>query len=192
MANYIARQLLTAFILTVIAVCNISCSTPTQIEPTTNNTHTDNNLTIINDGNIAPKIGYFASDFTLPNLDDEKVSLRNLKGKIVMLAFWVIDCKGCREELPFIDEFFHTPNTNIAVFTVCVGDTANTVLEFLKSHQYSFPVLIDESGDVCIRYEHGAPTTFLIGKDGIIMDIKEDSFQSYQEIETFISTANNH
>jgi len=49
-------------------------------------------------------------------------------------------------------------------------------------------MLLDPDGKVCAVYKHGAPTTFLIDSNGIIRAIKDDVFESAEEIETMLNS----
>jgi thiol-disulfide isomerase/thioredoxin len=51
------------------------------------------NLQQMNDSSPTP-------DFTLPDPAGKKVSLKDFRGKLVMLNFWATWCVPCREEMP--------------------------------------------------------------------------------------------
>jgi thiol-disulfide isomerase/thioredoxin len=42
-------------------------------------------------------------DFTLPDPAGKKVSLKDFRGKLVMLNFWATWCVPCREEMPTME-----------------------------------------------------------------------------------------
>ena len=46
--------------------------------------------------------GQPAPEFTLPNLDDQPVSLSQFKGQVVLLDFWASWCKPCIGDLPYL------------------------------------------------------------------------------------------
>jgi peroxiredoxin len=45
-------------------------------------------------------VGQVAADFELPNPEGEMVKLSSLRGKYVMIDFWVAWYKPCRSENP--------------------------------------------------------------------------------------------
>jgi len=48
-------------------------------------------------------------------------------------------------------------------------ETKNVVKDFIANHNYTFTVLLDESGKANNEYEiFGLPTTFFIDADGVI------------------------
>jgi len=53
------------------------------------------------DGNQAP-------DFTLENLEGEKVSLNDFSGRVVLINFWATWCPPCRAEIPDIQAAYQS------------------------------------------------------------------------------------
>ncbi len=47
------------------------------------------------DAHVGSNEGMRASDFTLKNLQGKEVSLKDFRGKIVILDFWFVDCPPC-------------------------------------------------------------------------------------------------
>jgi len=59
-----------------------------------------------------PKLGYQltalaeplpAPDFTLQDMDAKKFSLKDYRGKVVLLNFWATWCPPCRREMPSME-----------------------------------------------------------------------------------------
>ena len=133
---------------------------------------------------VGSEIGNLAPDFTLQTIDGQSVTLSDFRGKMVMLTFWVMECKECIYELPNIQAIFDEKiNGSLVVITVNVANNMPDVEEFVNTHKYTFPVLLDLDAEVCIDYRHGAPTTFFIDVNGIIREIKDGTFESREEIE---------
>lgn len=138
---------------------------------------------------VGSEIGNLAPDFTLQTIDGQSETLSDFRGKMVMLTFWVMECKECIYELPNIQAIFdEEPTDRLAILTVNVGNTMTDVGEFVNTHKYTFPVLLDLDGEVCIDYRHGAPTTFFIDANGIIREIKDGTFESQDEIESILES----
>jgi peroxiredoxin len=133
---------------------------------------------------VGPEIGNLAPDFTLQTIDGQSVTLSDFRGKMVMLVFWVMECKECIYELPHIQAIFdEEPTDRLTILTVNVDNAVTEVQEFVDTNKYTFPVLLDLDAEVCIDYRRGAPTTFFIDANGIIREIRDETFESRDEIE---------
>lgn len=54
----------------------------------------------------------------MPLLDGGNVPLRSLQGQVVLVNYWAVWCKPCREEIPELNHFAAEHKGNIAVFGV--------------------------------------------------------------------------
>jgi peroxiredoxin len=55
----------------------------------------------------------------------------------------------------------------------------------MAAHSYKVPVLLDTSMGVILKYGvSGVPTTFFIGRDGVIKYIKRGGFSSQNELQS--------
>ncbi len=122
-----------------------------------------------------------APAFTLEDFDGNKVSLKDLKGKIVIVDFWATWCGPCKASFPgmqlAVNKYKDDPNVKF-LFVDC-WETANNYLDgvkkFIADNKYTFHVLMDEKGEdgrqskvVSSFGVDGIPTKFIIDKDGII------------------------
>lgn len=119
-----------------------------------------------------------APDFNLKLTDKEngrKVSLKDYKGKTLLLHFWATWCPPCRAELPGIQALFEKlesqgDSKKLEFLGVCVSDTEAARSAFMKENGYTFTGALDQSGIVAASYGvQGIPTTVLIGPDGTIL-----------------------
>lgn len=124
---------------------------------------------------VLPKIP--APDFTLTDQNGNKITLSDYKGKTVFLNFWATWCGPCKSELPDIQALYERYGGNeedLVVLGVAGPNqgqegTVEDVTAFLADHGYSFPVVMDETGDTFMQYGIAAlPTTFMIDTEGNI------------------------
>ena len=119
-----------------------------------------------------------APDFTLTDQYGNTHTLSDYQGKVVFLNFWATWCAWCIKEMPDIEALYHELGEN-AEEVVFLGmaapgtlDTADEagVSAFLAEHEFTYPVLMDPTGDQFSIYSVSAyPTTWLIRKDGTLM-----------------------
>jgi peroxiredoxin Q/BCP len=132
-----------------------------------------------------PKEGRLAPDFTLPSSDGREISLEDLRGKNVILYFYVRDATpGCTQQAcDFRDSLVRLRIANTEVLGVSDDDIA-THEKFRDKHALPFPLLADTDHAVSDAYgvwqlkkQYGREywgivrTTFVIDKDGIIRKV---------------------
>ena len=111
-------------------------------------------------------------DFTLEDLNGNKVTLSELKGKKVFLNFWATWCPPCKAEMPDIEKLYQeTKDTDLVILAVNVGEDKKTVQGFVKDKEYNFNVLLDVKGEVSQLYQvTGIPTSYFIDTEGYLDD----------------------
>lgn len=123
----------------------------------------------------APQVGFLAPEFTLSSLDGEVVSLSDFHGKVVVLNFWASWCPPCKAEMPSFEKVYqaqHYLGVEILAVNRTDQDALPAIRTFSDSYQLSFPILLDEKGEVSRLYRVTAmPTTFFIQPDGIIHSV---------------------
>ena len=111
-------------------------------------------------------------DFTLEDLQGNKVTLSELKGKKVYLNFWATWCPPCKEEMPDIEKLYQeTQDSNLIILAIDVGEDKKTVQDFIAKNNYNFTVLLDTKGEVSQLYQvTGIPTSYFIDTEGYLGD----------------------
>jgi peroxiredoxin len=126
-------------------------------------------LTLTSCGPNLISIGERAPNFTLRNLEGEEVSLKDNRGKAVLLNFWGAWCPPCTIEMPDIINRSERYKDELVVMAVNYGDSLNTVIDFTEEIGMPFSPLLDLTGDVQDLYIiDGYPTSIFIDKDGVI------------------------
>ena len=118
-----------------------------------------------------------APDFTLTDQYGESHTLSEYRGKVVFMNFWTTWCPYCIQEMPEIEEVYHELGENredVVILGMCAPGTYDTadeaeVLAFIDEHGWTYPMLMDTTGEVFDIYISGAfPTTWLICADGTL------------------------
>ena len=123
-----------------------------------------------------PRVGYLAPDFTLQSIDGQTVQLSALRGKGVVINYWVTWCKPCMTELPILDSIFQDYQDQGMMLLSVNGieqDELTKVNETVNSMALTYPVLLDKGDFLLQEYWIGGfmPTTFFIDDQGIIREI---------------------
>jgi len=118
------------------------------------------------------KAGETAPDFTVELVDGSQLSLKELRGKVVLLNFWATWCPPCRQELTrvqkdIIDRF---AGKEFVFLPVSRGEKRETVEAFREKTGYTFPMGLDSARTVYDRYASNyIPRNFLIDKEGKVV-----------------------
>ena len=134
---------------------------------------------------MAADVGSTAPDFTLMNQDREPVTLSQLKGKPVVLAFFPAAFSGtCQKELCTIrDSMGALNNASAQVFGISV-DTFFALKAFQDQQKLNFPLLSDFNKEVIRSY--GVFNEDMIGLKGIakraVFVIDKEGIVRYREV----------
>lgn len=117
----------------------------------------------------APVVGSPAPDFELETLDGSPVSLRGLRGRVVIVNFWATWCGPCRVEMPDLEARAVRFPDRLTVLGVNFDETPAEVAAFRDEVGVTFPLLLDPGAKVQRLYRVlGYPTTYFVDQDGII------------------------
>ena len=107
-------------------------------------------------------------EFSLSTPDGKKVSLKDFRGKIVLLNFWASWCVPCREEMPAMEKLYKEyKEKNFVVLAVAVKDRKQDTIDFVKELKITYPIALDPEAQVGSLYgAWGLPATNLIGPKG--------------------------
>ena len=129
-----------------------------------------------------PKGAVKAPDFTLADLEGNRVQLADYRGRVVLLNFWGTWCGPCRKEIPdFIElvDKYQESGLEILGVTLTSGPPEN-IQRFSDHFGINYTLLTDiearetdivrwEYGKATGRPINGIPTTFIIDRDGYIV-----------------------
>lgn len=115
-------------------------------------------------------------DFTLTDQYGKTHKLSDYKGKTVFLNFWATWCPPCRSEMPDIQKLYEKYKDGSEVVVIGVAgpnqgqeQSEEGIKQFLQDNGYTYPVLMDTSGQAFMDYQvYSLPTTYMINTDSKI------------------------
>jgi thiol-disulfide isomerase/thioredoxin len=81
-----------------------------------------------------------APAFAITTTDGQRVSLDELKGKVVLIDFWATGCGPCRQALPHMREIatkFH--DEPLVVLSVSLNDDEQKWKDFVERNEMTWP-----------------------------------------------------
>ncbi len=100
-------------------------------------------------------------------------SLAALKGKVVMITLWSIDCRFCYEELPDLQAFRDKHRRKgLEMLGLSVDDGADEIRDYLRRYPaLNFPVVwrLAPGSDDGLARSKGTPTTYVVDRQGNIV-----------------------
>ncbi len=130
-----------------------------------------------------------AGNMILQDFKGKLINLSSLRGKVVILNFWKIDCPPCSVEKPILERVYRKySNRGLDIVCVNLFDNHEKLRSYLSKTGFSFTLAYDPAGRLSIKpqklaqgtrtnfivndrseaiYEvPGVPTTYLIDRNG--------------------------
>lgn len=123
-------------------------------------------------------IGKPAYDFVLPDVNGKQVSMKDFKGKVVLVDVWATWCGPCKAQMPFLKEVEETYKGNDNIVFVGISlDTESAKqkwLDMIKEKGLEGVQLLDNSGkSFAKKYKITAiPRFLLIDKKGNWVEVR--------------------
>lgn len=115
----------------------------------------------------------FDFNFSIKDLNGNKVDFNQFKGKVVFLNMWATWCGPCRMEMPSIQSLYNSiDNKNKIVFVMLSIDrdtNLDKVVKYINDKSFTFPSYMPTGSlPAQLQQVNSIPTTFIIGADGKI------------------------
>jgi len=115
--------------------------------------------------------GQPAPDFSLRDLRKRRHTLRQYRGKVILLNFWATWCAPCKKEFPHFDALLKKYKKKGLVILAANGDEAGSLSQvgpMIYRYGYRFTVLLDTESRVISLYnpKRHRPFTALIDRQG--------------------------
>jgi cytochrome c biogenesis protein CcmG/thiol:disulfide interchange protein DsbE len=124
---------------------------------------------LVSKGNSRLAVGSTAPSPELPKLDEPgEGSLKEYRGKWVLVNFWASWCIPCRDEAPELERFQKEHGgANFTVVGIDTQDLSDDGTKFAKQYGLSYPQLHDGNGDNGHEFgTTGVPENYLLEPNG--------------------------
>jgi len=118
-------------------------------------------------------LGTRAKDFTLRLLDGREITLSDLRGSVVLLDFWSVDCPPCVREIPTLKELHEELHEDgFVILGVNLDEDIGRVAAFVAERDMAWPMACSGKGrddETSLLYDVQArPSMWLIDKRGVV------------------------
>ena len=107
---------------------------------------------------------------TFTTIEGKKISMTDLKGKVVLVNFWATDCPGCIKEMPDLVKTYNDYKTKgFEIISVAMPyDPPAQVLNYTRQKALPFPVMHDGLSEITQAFGgvNLTPTAFIFDKQG--------------------------
>jgi peroxiredoxin len=123
------------------------------------------------------KKGEMAPEWILPVGDGGKISLKELRGKVVLLDFWGTWCVPCIKAMPDIQAIYdHFKNKDVMVIGVSVEmEKTAKPMDFIHKKNYTYSIVLDGKQIVDLYKVKVFPTLYLIDRQGRIIHAEQST-----------------
>jgi peroxiredoxin len=125
-----------------------------------------------------------APQFSLTTVSGKTVSLKDFKGKNVVLFFFTTWCLWCRKKFPaLIKDQQQYKSDGVELVIIDVGESQAKVSSFIEKQGIPFDILLDRDTKVSEDYDVvGIPNFVLVSSEGNIVYSDNDMPNNYNKI----------
>jgi cytochrome c biogenesis protein CcmG, thiol:disulfide interchange protein DsbE len=121
---------------------------------------------------FSAEIGGLAPPFTVTTLDNQSLSLNARHGKVIILNFWATWCGPCITEMPLLETVYQKYRTvGLWIIAVNSSESRTDILSWQQRFGFSYDLVPDDGTIAALYRLRGLPSTYFIGRDGIIKQI---------------------
>lgn len=118
------------------------------------------------------KVGDQIEDLRLRMLDGSERKLSDFRASVIVLNFFASWCTVCRQEIPHIEKELWQPfqDKGLMILGVDYKERPDSVQHFVEQMGISYPVVLDEHGEIFNRFARGGVTrNVVLDKDRTII-----------------------
>jgi peroxiredoxin len=116
----------------------------------------------------SPLKGKEAPPFYSTDLDGNELSLQSLKGKVIVINFWFVECKPCVKEIPELNELVEKYKDKNVEFLAFATNKSDQLHQFLEEKAFNYHIIPDSKAVARAYLVSGYPTHVIIDQDSKI------------------------
>ena len=116
-------------------------------------------------------VGETAPIFSLKDLNNKEINLKNFLGKkVILISFWTVYCSSCVKEFSELKNLHREfSKKGLEILSIDIRDSKKRVAKLIKGKEIEHSVLLDSKGEVARLYGvKGVPFNVVIDKKGVI------------------------
>ena len=107
------------------------------------------------------------ADFTLRDLQGKQWTLKQLRGKVVLVNFWATWCPPCRKEMPDLEKLHRRFGPEGLIILAISDEDSGKVKPYIVQGKYTYPILLDPGRVVNERFHiEGIPKSLVYDRAG--------------------------
>jgi peroxiredoxin len=116
--------------------------------------------------------GTTAPNWTLYDANGKKLSLTELRGKVVLMDFYFIGCSGCMASIKPLNTLYEKyKNKGLVIASLTERDSKRAVLDFEKRFKVGYSGYINAAEVVKAYHVSAFPTFYFIDREGKIANV---------------------
>lgn len=119
-------------------------------------------------GKTSEYIGTDAKAFNVTDINGNNYSLETLKGQVIVLNFWFVECKPCVMEMPDLNEIVENYKDKDVIFLGFAINDKSEIDSFLKKNEFKYNIVPDGKEVINSYGINSFPTHIIIDKESKI------------------------
>jgi peroxiredoxin len=113
-------------------------------------------------------LGATPPDFISQFINGDPVHLHQLKGRVVVLNFWFVECVPCINEMPDLNKIIAKYEGKGVDFIAITYNSKEQILDFLKKNRFDYDLITDAQSIIELYRVSAFPTHMVIDREGHI------------------------